>query len=206
MDNAHPCLHLIHMLSALSSAAEGFKAKLHILCHIRQLFQHAHVNIPILPLVLGAEWAFAYPKYAALQLPHIFFCLEQNGRIPTCIASPDTLDQAETQLAEAERQKAEYTQQLASARGEAAHIVEEARKRADLAYSRRMDEAAQDVQRLNEQAARQRAADREAMLASAQKQVADLVLLTTAKVSQRTLDADADRAMLDALLEEVGDE
>ena len=28
----------------------------------------------------------------------------------------DTLDQAETQLAEAERQKAEYTQQLASAR------------------------------------------------------------------------------------------
>ncbi len=38
------------------------------------------------------------------------------------------------------------------------------------------------------------------------KQVADLVLLTTAKVSQRTLDADADRAMLDALLEEVGDE
>ena len=111
----------------------------------------------------------------------------------------DTLDQAETQLAE-------YTQQLASARGEAAHIVEEARKRADLAYSRRMDEAAQDVQHLNEQAARQRAADREAMLASAQKQVADLVLLTTAKVSQRTLDADADRAMLDALLEEVGDE
>ena len=100
----------------------------------------------------------------------------------------DTLDQAETQLAEAERQKAEYTQQLASARGEAAHIVEEARKRADLAYSRRMDEAAQDVQHLNI------------------IQVADLVLLTTAKVSQRTLDADADRAMLDALLEEVGDE
>ena len=48
----------------------------------------------------------------------------------------DTLHQAETQLAEAERQKAEYTQQLASARGEAAHIVEEARKRADLPNSR----------------------------------------------------------------------
>ncbi|MFR2157457.1 MAG: F0F1 ATP synthase subunit B [Evtepia gabavorous] len=92
----------------------------------------------------------------------------------------DTLDQAETQLAEAERQKAEYTQQLASARGEAAHIVEEARKRADLAYSRRMDEAAQDVQRLNEQAARQRAADREAA-GLGKKQVADLVLLTTAR-------------------------
>ena len=96
----------------------------------------------------------------------------------------DTLDQAETQLAEAERQKAEYTQQLASARGEAAHIVEEARKRADLAYSRRMDEAAQDVQRLNEQAARQRAADREAMLASAQKQVADFLSIKQNTYSQ----------------------
>ena len=129
---------------------------------------------------------------------------QDNAKIDSALKAAE--EKAETQLAEAERQKAEYTQQLASARGEAAHIVEEARKRADLAYSRRMDEVAQDVQRLNEQAARQRAADREAMLASAQKQVADLVLLTTAKVSQRTLDADADRAMLDALLEEVGDE
>lgn len=118
----------------------------------------------------------------------------------------DTLDQAQTELDEAQRQKAEYTQQLASARGEAASILEEARKRADLAYSRRMEEAAQDVQRLNEQAARQRQADQEAMLAEARKQVAGLVLLTTAKVSQKTLDAETDQAMLDALLEEVGDE
>lgn len=118
----------------------------------------------------------------------------------------DTLDQAQTELDEAQRQKAEYTQQLASARGEAASILEEARKRADLAYSRRMEEAAQDVQRLNEQAARQRQTDQEAMLAEARKQVAGLVLLTTAKVSQKTLDAETDQAMLDALLEEVGDE
>ena len=118
----------------------------------------------------------------------------------------DTLDQAQTELDEAQRQKAEYTQQLASARGEAASILEEARKRADLTYSRRMEEAAQDVQRLNEQAARQRQTDQEAMLAEARKQVAGLVLLTTAKVSQKTLDAETDQAMLDALLEEVGDE
>ena len=76
----------------------------------------------------------------------------------------------------------------------------------DYGWSDSVSNLSNKLQRLNEQAARQRAADREAMLASAQKQVADLVLLTTAKVSQRTLDADADRAMLDALLEEVGDE
>ena len=84
----------------------------------------------------------------------------------------DTLDQADERLADAEKQKAEYTQQLADARGEASRIIEEARKRADLAYSRRMNEAEKDIQRLNEQAARQREADREAMLKSAKQQIA----------------------------------
>ena len=84
--------------------------------------------------------------------------------------------------------------------------AEEARKRADLAYSRRMNEAEKDIQRLNEQAARQREADREAMLKSAKQQIAALVLLTTAKVSQHAMNADADRAMLDSFLNEAGDE
>ena len=97
------------------------------------------------------------------------------------------MDQADSRLAEAEAQKTEYTQQLAAARGEAARIVENARKQADLAYSRRLEEAEQAVQRLNEQAARQREADRAAMLAEAKQEIAALVMLTTAKVSQRTL-------------------
>lgn len=118
----------------------------------------------------------------------------------------DTLDQADERLADAEKQKAEYTQQLADARGEASRIIEEARKRADLTYSRRMNEAEKDIQRLNEQAARQREADREAMLKSAKQQIAALVLLTTAKVSQHAMNADADRTMLDSFLNEAGDE
>ena len=44
------------------------------------------------------------------------------------------------------------------------------------------------------------------MLADAKKQIAALVLLTTAKVSQCRLDADTDRTMLDSFLqEEAGD-
>ena len=118
----------------------------------------------------------------------------------------DTIEQAESQLAQAQQQKQAYTQQLAQARGEAAHILDQARKQAELHYNRRMEEAAQDVRRLNEQAARQRQADQEAMLAETRRQVAGLVLLTTAKVSQRTLDGETDQAMLDELLEEVGNE
>ena len=118
----------------------------------------------------------------------------------------DTLDQADTRLAEAEAQKTEYTQQLAAARGEAERIVENARKQADLAYSRRLEEAEQAVQRLNEQAARQREADRVAMLAEAKQEIAALVMLTTAKVSQRTLNGETDQALLKAFLNEAGDE
>ena len=117
----------------------------------------------------------------------------------------DTLDQADSRLAEAEAQKAEYTQQLAAARGEAARIVETARKQAALAYSRRLEEAEQAVQRLNEQAARQREADRAAMLAEAKQEIAALVMLTTAKVSQRTLNGETDQALLNQLLDEAGD-
>ena len=114
----------------------------------------------------------------------------------------DTLDEADSRLAEAEAQKTEYTQQLAAARGEAARIVENARKQADLAYSRRLEPA---VQRLNEQAARQREADRAAMLAEAKQEIAALVMLTTAKVSQRTLNGETDQALLNQLLDEAGD-
>ena len=90
----------------------------------------------------------------------------------------DTLDQADSRLAEAE---------------------------ADLAYSRRLEEAEQAVQRLNEQAARQREADRAAMLAEAKQEIAALVMLTTAKVSQRTLNGETDQALLNQLLDEAGD-
>lgn len=118
----------------------------------------------------------------------------------------DTLDQADARLAEAEQSKQEYDKQLADARSQAAQIIAESRKRADLAYSRRMEEAEQDVQRLNEQAARQREADRQVMLDEAKQEIAALVMLATAKVSKQVLDSDSDKAMVSAFLDEAGDE
>ena len=118
----------------------------------------------------------------------------------------DTIDQADARLAEAKQCQVQYEQQLADAREEAARILAAARQRGENDYARRMAEAEQAVKRLNEQAARQREADRAAMLADAKKQVAALVLMTTAKVSQHALNADTDRALLDSFLaEETGD-
>lgn len=69
-----------------------------------------------------------------------------------------------------------------------------------------MEEAEQDVQRLNEQAARQREADRQVMLDEAKQEIAALVMLATAKVSKQILDSDSDKAMVSAFLDEAGDE
>lgn len=117
----------------------------------------------------------------------------------------DTIDEADLRLNEAEAKKEEYTRQLADARTQALQIVDEAHKRAELTYNRRMEDAKKEVSRLNEIAERQRAADRDAMVASAKSQITQLVMMTTAKVSEKTLDENTDKAMIEAFLEEEGD-
>ena len=106
----------------------------------------------------------------------------------------DTLDQADRRLAEAEQQQTAHAAQLASAKAEAAQIIEE--------YDRLVAEARTAVQRLEEQSAQRRASERAQMLREAKKELAALVLLTTAKVSRQTLDSDTDRVMIEDFLRE----
>ena len=113
----------------------------------------------------------------------------------------DTLDQADKRLAEAEQQQTAHAAQLASAKQEAAQIIEDARVRGQ-EYDRLVAEAQTAVQRLDEQAARRRDSERTQMLREAKKEIAALVLLTTAKVSRQKLNSDTDRDMIDDFLRE----
>ena len=113
----------------------------------------------------------------------------------------DTLDQADKRLAEAEQQQTAHAAQLASAKQEATQIIE-ARARGQQEYDRLVAEAQTAVQRLDEQAARRRESERTQMLREAKKEIAALVLLTTAKVSRQKLNSDTDRAMIDDFLRE----
>ena len=115
----------------------------------------------------------------------------------------DTLDQADKRLAEAEQQQTAHAAQLASAKQEAAQIIEDARARGQQEYDRLVAEGAAPLwQRLDEQAARRRDSERTQMLREAKKEIAALVLLTTAKVSRQKLNSDTDRAMIDDFLRE----
>ena len=58
------------------------------------------------------------------------------------------------------------------------------------------------MQRLDEQATRRRESERTQMLREAKKEIAALVLLTTAKVSRQKLNSDTDRDMIDDFLRE----
>ena len=110
----------------------------------------------------------------------------------------DTLDQADKRLAEAEQQQTAHAAQLASAKQEAAQIIEEARARGQQEYDRLVAEAQTAVQRLD----RRRESERTQMLREAKKEITALVLLTTAKVSRQKLNSDTDRAMIDDFLRE----
>ena len=112
----------------------------------------------------------------------------------------DTLDQADKRLAEAEQQQTAHAAQLASAKQEAAQIIEEARGQQE--YDRLVAEAQTAVQRLDEQAARRQESERTQILREAKKEIAALVLLTTAKVSRQKLNSDTDRDMIDDFLRE----
>ena len=101
----------------------------------------------------------------------------------------DTLDQADKRLAEAEQQQT-------------AQIIEEARTRGQQEYDRLVAEAQTAVQRLDEQAARRQESERTQILREAKKEIAALVLLTTAKVSRQKLNSDTDRDMIDDFLRE----
>lgn len=72
----------------------------------------------------------------------------------------DTLDQADRRLAEAEQQQTAHAAQLASAKAEAAQIIEDARARGQQEYDRMVAEARTAVQRLEEQSAQRRESER----------------------------------------------
>ena len=70
----------------------------------------------------------------------------------------------------------------------------------------RQAEAETDAKRLRSEAEAQIAEQRDAMLRGARNEVASLALLAAAKVAQRSMDGDDDKAFVDTFLSEVGEQ
>ncbi|WP_209343922.1 F0F1 ATP synthase subunit B [Flavonifractor sp. AGMB03687] len=116
------------------------------------------------------------------------------------------ISSAEDNNRQAQELKAQYEGKLTDARHEAAKIVAEAQNRAQRVYEGKMAEAETDAKRLRSEAEAQILTERDAMLRGARNEVASLALLAAAKVAQRSMDSDDDKALVDTFLSEVGEQ
>ena len=114
-----------------------------------------------------------------------------------------TLSSAEEKKAQAEQLKQEYEDRLTKAHAEASGILSQAQARGEREYQAILSQAQEDVQRLQAQAKARNEADREEMLRSARREVAQLAVLAASKVTQKELDEEADRAILEDFLAEA---
>ena len=117
----------------------------------------------------------------------------------------NNLKDAEDQKQKASELTAQYEEKLQGAHAEAAQIVSEARQRGQREYDAILKTAGQDAQKEQERARADMEREREEMLRGVQENVTELVLLTASKLSQKELDEETDRKLVDSFLSEAGD-
>ncbi len=116
----------------------------------------------------------------------------------------NNLKDAEDQKQKASELTAQYEEKLQGAHAEAAQIVSEARQRGQREYDAILKTAGQDAQKEQERARADMEREREEMLRGVQENVTELVLLTASKFSQKELDEESDRKLVDSFLSEAG--
>ena len=116
----------------------------------------------------------------------------------------NNLKDAEDQKQKASELSAQYEEKLQGAHAEAAQIVSEARQRGQREYDAILKTAGQDAQKEQERARADMEREREEMLRGVQENVTELVLLTASKLSQKELDEESDRKLVDSFLSEAG--
>ena len=117
----------------------------------------------------------------------------------------NNLKDAEDQKQKAAELTAQYEEKLQGAHAEAAQIVSEAKQRGQKEYDAILKSAAQDAQKEQERSRADLEREREEMLRGVQENVTELVLLTASKLSQKELDEESDRKLVDSFLSEAGD-
>lgn len=117
----------------------------------------------------------------------------------------NNLKDAEDQKQKAAELTAQYEEKLQGAHAEAAQIVSEAKQRGQKEYDAILKSAAQDAQKEQERSRANLEREREEMLRGVQENVTELVLLTASKLSQKELDEESDRKLVDSFLSEAGD-
>jgi F-type H+-transporting ATPase subunit b len=155
---------------------------------------------PALGLMIWTLLAFGVTMWvlAKTALPKIGEVLETRAR-----AVATNIEAAEAQRAEADRLLAEYRQRLTEAREQADEIMARARKAGETAEAQAVEAGKEKRDELVGAARRDIEAETRRSLERIRKEVADLTVIATEKVTRKTLDSDDHRRLVEEALAEV---
>jgi F-type H+-transporting ATPase subunit b len=155
---------------------------------------------PGLGLMIWTLLLFGLTLYvlSKVALPRIGEALEKRAN-----AIRDSIDAAEKQRQEADRLLQEYRERLKEAREQAEDIVVRARKAAEAAETEAVTEGRQKREELVAAARRDIEMETKRSLERIRKEVADLTVLATEKVTRKSLDDDDHKRLIDEALSEV---
>ena len=135
---------------------------------------------------------------AKLAFPRISEALDRRQK-----AIEDSIDTAEKIRAEAKEVLAEYRERLQEARGQADEIVSRARKAAETHERDSQEEAKARREQLMEQTRRDIESETRRAIQEIRREVADLTVLATEKVTRKTLTQDDQRRLVEEALSEL---
>ncbi len=155
---------------------------------------------PGLGLMVWTLLAFGVTMYVLSKkaFPRIGEALEKRAN-----AIRESIEAAEKQRAEADKLLEEYRQRLTEAREQAEDIVARSRRAADAAVSQATDEGKAKREELVAAARKDIETETRRSLEQIRKEVADLTVLATEKITRKSLDSDDHQRLVEEALAEV---
>jgi F-type H+-transporting ATPase subunit b len=135
---------------------------------------------------------------AKLAFPRISEALDRRQR-----AIEDSIDAAERTRQEADQLLAEYRERLTEARKQAEEIVDRARKTAEVHEREAQTEAAERREQMLEQTRRDIEAETRRAIDEIRREVAELTIMATEKITRKTLTEDDQRRLVEDALSEL---
>ncbi len=155
---------------------------------------------PALGLMIWTLLLFGFTMWvlSKVALPRIGEALERRAN-----AIRESIEAAERQRQEADQLLNEYRERLKEAREQAEDIVARARKAAEAATAEAVSEGKEKREELVAAARRDIEVETRRSLERIRKEVADLTVLATEKVTRKSLDAEDQRRLVEEALAEV---
>jgi F-type H+-transporting ATPase subunit b len=148
-------------------------------------------------------WTLVLFGFTMWVLSRVAFPRIQEALDKRAKAIAESLDSAERAKKESEELIAEYRARLKEAREQADDIVARARKAGEASRAQALEEGREKREELVAAARRDIEAETRRSLERIRREVADLTVLTTEKVTRKSLDADDQKRLIDEALAEV---